>query len=275
MLKYISGSTNEVIILSQEKIRAHLKTAGFYSHKWEVDETKLNLGSKINAIKMQAKEYVLKIDFLGNKNERAENAELFHRLIDSDVIQKIPGKLYYKDCYIECYILSESYGRAAGNFRAIQNEVRIYAPYPFWISEQSYHFNSTGIISSNNKTYPTRYGYRYANGLNASYIINPHFTDSNFKMIIYGPVINPQINIGSNRYLVYIVLEEGEYLEINSRTGTIEKVLPNGERVNAFHNRQKGTKFFKKISPGRQSISFSSKMIFDLFIYEERSEPKW
>ena len=115
MLKYVSGSTNEVIELSQEKIRAHLKTAGFYSHKWEVDETKLKLGSKINAVKMQAKEYILKIDFLGNKNERAENAELFHRLIDSDVIHEMPGKLHYKDCYIECYILSESYGRAAGN----------------------------------------------------------------------------------------------------------------------------------------------------------------
>ena len=52
-------------------------------------------------------------------------------------------------------------------------------------------------------------------------------------MIIYGPVINPQVTIGTNTYLVNIVLEEGEYLQINSRDRTIVKVLRNGEPLPA------------------------------------------
>ena len=38
---------------------------------------------------------------------------------------------------------------------------------------------------------------------------NPHYTEANFEMIIYGPVINPQVTIGTNTYLVNIVLESG------------------------------------------------------------------
>lgn len=132
------------------------------------------------------------------------------------------------------------------------------------------------IISSNdNKRYPGKYPYRYANGMTSNYIINPHFTDSNFQLIIYGPVVNPQVTIGSTPYLVNIVLESGEYLLIDSRSETIAKVINNGERINAFHNRQKGRKFFRKIQPGRQTISWTGKFDFDLIIFEERGEPRW
>ena len=128
---------------------------------------------------------------------------------------------------------------------------------------------------SDNKRYPGSYPYRYANGLSSNYIINPHFTDANFQLIIYGPVVNPQVTIGSTPYLVNIVLEEGEYLIIDSRSETITKVMNKGERINAFHNRQKGRKFFQKIPPGRQLIAWTGKFDFDLIIFEERGEPRW
>lgn len=75
--------------------------------------------------------------------------------------------------------------------------------------------------------------------------------------------------------LVNIVLEQGERLEIDSRTRTVTKISKNGEQVNAFHNREKGKKFFKKIPPGRQKVVWSGKFDWDLVIYEERSEPRW
>ena len=137
----------------------------------------------------------------------------------------------------------------------------VVAENPIWVGEDNYTFHSYGISSDNNKRYPGRYPYRYANGLTSNYIINPHYTEANFEMIIYGPVINPQVTAGTNTYLVNIVLEEGEYLQINSRDRTIVKVLRNGERANAYHYRQKG--------------QWTGKFNFDLTVYEERSEPKW
>lgn len=94
-------------------------------------------------------------------------------------------------------------------------------------------------------------------------------------LVIYGPVVNPQVIIGDKSYLVNIVLEQGERLEIDSRTRTVTKISKNGEQVNAFHNREKGKKFFKKIPPGRQKVVWSGKFDWDLVIYEERSEPRW
>lgn len=111
--------------------------------------------------------------------------------------------------------------------------------------------------------------------MNNTYIQNPHFTDVNFTLVIYGPVANPQVIIGDKSYLVNIVLEQGERLEIDSRTRTVTKVSKNGEKVNAFHNREKGKTFFKKIPPGRQKVVWSGKFDWDLTIYEERSEPRW
>ena len=75
--------------------------------------------------------------------------------------------------------------------------------------------------------------------------------------------------------MVNIVLESGERLEIDSRTETITKVMAFGEKVNAFHNREKGKTFFVRIPPGRQNVSWTGKFGWDLTIYEERSEPKW
>ena len=111
--------------------------------------------------------------------------------------------------------------------------------------------------------------------MNNTYIQNPHFTDANFTLVIYGPVTNPQVTIGGNSYLVNIVLEQGERLEVDSRTRTVTKISKNGEHINAFHNREKGKTFFRKIPPGRQTVVWTGKFDWDLILYEERSEPRW
>ena len=90
--------------------------------------------------------------------------------------------------------------------------------------------------------------------MNNTHVQNPHFTDANFTLVIYGPVANPQVIIGDKSYLVNIVLEQGERLEIDSRTRTVIKIAKNGERVNAFHNREKGKTFFQE-DPARTTKS--------------------
>ncbi len=194
---------------------------------------------------------------------------------DRDIMEKTPGKIWVGDYYLECYITNLEPDDYDDLFYTTDIDITIEAFYPFWINKKTYAFHSNKVTSSDNKNYPGRYPYRYANGLEGNYIINPHFTDSNFQMIIYGAVVNPQITIGNNTYLVNIILEEGEYLEIDSRKKTVTKIKNNGEKVNAYHNRQKGIEFFKKINPGRQEVIGTGKFDFDLIIFEERSEPKW
>lgn len=274
MLKYKSGSTGEEIELSSGNIRAHIKTAGLYDYEWEVNETTAKLGSIVRGFGKKAKKYDIILDFKGNKSERAAAAEAFHRITETDVINQTIGRLTLNGYYIECYIIASKFENS-GMPRTVRKQASAYAPYQFWIAENAYTFHSYGVSSSNNKRYTGRYPYRYANGMSNTYIQNPHFTDANFSLVIYGPVTNPMVSIGGQNYLVNIVLEAGERLEIDSRTETVTKIMANGEAVNAFHNREKGKAFFRKILPGRQQVTWTGKFDWDLTIYEERSEPKW
>lgn len=72
-----------------------------------------------------------------------------------------------------------------------------------------------------------------------------------------------------------VVLEDGEYLEIDSVAGTIFKVMATGIRVNCFHNRGLVDSVFRPIQSGRQTIDWSGKFDFDIILYEERSQPRW
>ena len=177
--------------------------------------------------------------------------------------------------YLNCYVTASEKSEWEPEAGYIDVSLTLAVEYPMWVGENPYTFHSFGISSTNNKRYPRRYPYRYANGMNSTYIINPHFANSNFELIIYGPVVNPMVTIGGVSYLVNAILEEGEYLVIDSRSRTIIKVKKNGEQENLYHNRQKGRNFFRKVAPGRQPISWTGKFNFDLIICEERGEPKW
>lgn len=198
-----------------------------------------------------------------------------NEISDTDIIEQKPGKLWVGDYYLECYITELDPKDYDDIFYTVDVDATIEAFTPYWINKSTHTFHSYGITSNYNKRYPGRYPYRYANGLTNNYIVNPNYTPSNFQMIIYGPVVNPQITVGVNTYLVNIVLEEGEYLLIDSRNKTITKFLKNGEKVNAYHNRQKGKEFFEKIRTGRQMVQWTGKFNFDITVIEERSIPKW
>lgn len=198
-----------------------------------------------------------------------------NEITDTDIIEQKPGKLWVGDYYLECYITELDPKDYDDIFYAVDVDATIEAFTPYWVNKSTHTFHSYGITSNYNKRYPGRYPYRYANGLTSNYLINPNYTPSNFQMIIYGPVVNPQVTVGNNTYLVNIVLEEGEYLLIDSRNKTITKFLKNGEKVNAYHNRKKGKEFFEKIRTGRQMVQWTGKFDFDIIIIEERSAPKW
>ena len=153
----------------------------------------------------------------------------------------------------------------------------MYCPRPIWTKENPYTFHSYGVSSSDNKRYPGRYPHRYANGMNNTYIQNHHFTDANFTLVIYGPVVNPQVIIGDKSYLVNIVFGAGRTVgdrqPHEDRYKNIKKPVSKSTR---FITGKNGKKFFKK-DPTRngKKVAWSGKFDWDLVIYEERSEPRW
>ena len=61
MLKYLSGSSQEEIVLSDKKIRAKIRTSGLYDSEWEVEDTKQAQGRKVEELESrwtETKKYV-------------------------------------------------------------------------------------------------------------------------------------------------------------------------------------------------------------------------
>lgn len=276
-MQNIFYENSEGIKLNLLRSPYRLQTADFFNYSWEYSSITGQMnGGKITKFKQGIKSKQATLGIMGrNEEEYYAAVDGFYETVERDVINLTPGKLWIGDYYLECYIFSSQKESWEDGIEVLDNTINIVTEYPFWISKNIYTFHSYGTSSSNNKRYVSRYPYRYANGMNNTYIINPHFTDSNFTLIVYGPVVNPKVSIGGQSYLVNIVLEAGEYLEIDSRAGTVVKVTINGERVDAFHNREKKRTFFKKIQTGRQNVVWTGKFDFDLILYEERSEPKW
>lgn len=54
MLKYLSGSSQEEIVLSDKKIRAKIRTSGLYDSEWEVEDTKQAQGRKVEEFRRDA-----------------------------------------------------------------------------------------------------------------------------------------------------------------------------------------------------------------------------
>lgn len=212
----------------------------------------------------------------GSEREYHEAINNFYEIVELDVLNMTPGRLYFGTQYMNCYIAASEKTEWESGVEQLDIVLQIVTDHPEWIQEVEYKFKAAEAVSTDNKRYTNKYSYRYANGLTSLYIQNEHFHDANFLMRVYGPCVNPMVVIDGLPYLVYIVLEEKEYLEINSREGTIIKTMAAGQKVNCFHNRAKGEdSVFHKISSGRKPVSWPGKFDFDLILYQERGEPRW
>lgn len=231
-------------------------------------------GNKITGFSKQPAEIPITINILAETKEEYEDAcNYLFEVLEKDILKNVKGKLYYNGQYVSCNLTGSKKKDWCMGVCFQLNYLRLITDKPMWIKETEYNFKTADITSTNNKRYGYRYGYRYANGLKDTAIMNEHFDSVHFKLRIYGPCVNPLVNIGGHSYTVHTILEDGEYLEIDSMKRTVIKTMMNGSQVNLFHYR--GKDVFAKILPGRQPISWDGKFDFDIILFEERSEPKW
>lgn len=255
----------------------NIESSTLFNNTWNYDSSETSgYNGTIDKLKkgVQDKSLIVHIASAGLKSGEQAFDEMMD-VFETDVLAKKTGRLYVDDYYLDCFITGTTQKNFVPGIGCMSCELEIAAERFFWIKETTYSFLNQQISSSDNKWYPYQYGYRYANGLTNTPVINDHFADSDFRLTIYGPVVYPQVTIGDHTYLVYTILQDGEYLEIDSRTGTIYKVTNTGEKINEFHNRKKSMDFFKKIPSGRMLVKWPNSFGFDLIIYEERSIPKW
>ena len=272
-LKYVASSGNEYN-LKTDGIRT--KTANYHKWNWGVNGTTLQYGLRVANFRRNPAQYTTQLILSGSYSQRKDLLERLHEDFEKDVRNKTTGRIIWGDYYIDCYITASS-TEPNRNSVWTNNDITIYCPYPFWIKEETKSFTIKEAPEGQtflDYDYDFEYDFFLANPGVEIWHNNFPF-ESEFKMIVYGPVANPRIIINGHPYQFNDTLAATEYAVIDSRNSSITKYTASNQPVNIFDLRDKVNSIFQPIPGGDLTVTWSGLFGFDVTLYEERSEPRW
>lgn len=246
-----------------------------HGRTWKASVTPYKIGERVDDWTKEAYEIPLELTIRGTRAERLAQMDKMHDVFEIDILNNSPGKLWYGEWYCNCFISQAQY--AAGNLPTwISHKVTIYVPSATWWHEEKISIPKK--VDSTKIMYPTMYPFRYPINTAVTKIVNSHYTDSDFKMIAYGPFDAVNITIGDNVYKVNYSVLDGEYLVIDSRKDIDPDrrcyvVSATGQIRNVYNYRDGD--IFKSIPAGGLNINYNQNYGIDIILYNGRSEPKW
>ena len=236
-------------------------------------------GGKINKFTRNVEKKSLNITIFGKSEMIYRKAvDTLADAIDYDVANLTPGKLYVNGSYIECYIKGMKPDEWISGCDMLNVELVIAVEYPFWLKEKEYVFYKTGQISKNNKRYAGRYPHRYPNGQTQGVVYQTHIKPCDFVLTFNGPAVNPSVEINGLVYGVTGLLEESEYVVIDTRNGFVRKYMNNTAKsiyLNMYDVRSRDNDIYEKLPRGTLHITWTGEFRFSLKTIEERSLPRW
>lgn len=283
--KYISSRGNEYDLLTTESM---ITECNAFDYEFSPVTFGKRYGSKIYGFEMEQKVIEMTLYFFG-ENRKTQINELIADF-DYDVMNEVPGTLICNGYSISCYSVSGKDGTVNTNSLLWDSLKRTFVcPYPFWSKETLFELfqdSSTSIDWEDIKDYlpvsadgKADYEFDYMThiGKNGQFT-NTDLIGSEYKIVINGSAVNPQIRIGDLIIQMNITIAEGEFLIIDSRTKTIT-LDKNGTTENAFGYRDVSVDIFKKIPRGTIAVYWDDDTTGDyswtLTLYDERTAPLW
>ena len=272
-IKYVTSTGTEYSIKSSS---LRLRNAAFHAYEWTPEVRERKYGERVTEFRKDPVEYEAEITVQGTLEERRALLDELSSAFDRDIYRLRPGRLYFNEHYIECFARESETSENDGQGQD-SRKITIYAPYPFWIHENTYDFEPTTQAESDWLDYAYGYNYDFTpRQMNARTVKNDGVTDANMKITMYGPCATPYVVINGNQYKINITMQAGEYLEIDTKDRTIIKKEVNGREVNEFNARERTSgSFFQKLTPGKATAIWPGTFGVNIVVYEERSEPAW
>ena len=250
-----------------------LSETSLFDYEWEY-ATKNNM---LKNISKSVKSKDVKIAVSGKTlEEYNKNSAYLYEILDIDLINKMPGKLYIGDYYIPCLFYKNTKDTKYANVKQAILSFSIIPDSENWIRENNVAFTHVDIPDPTGKGYPYGYEYDYTRGKGyVDALDNVNFSSCDFILTIKGYVRNPYIKIGSNIYQVYVTVSLGDLLQINTKEKTIVLIKSNGIKENVFAKRDRINYIFSSIPTGKNQIYWNSPFDFDITLLEKRGVPKW
>ena len=141
-----------------------LKTANFHNFAWKPEVTSRRYGERVSLWGKDVAKYPASIVFRGTHAQRREALDEFHSSVERDVFYNTPGRLTWGGWYIACFVSSSETYPSENDLISTINDLEIYCPHPFWISEQDYSIApiSSHALRPTDKQYNLQYGYTYS-----------------------------------------------------------------------------------------------------------------
>jgi hypothetical protein len=215
----------------------------------------------------------------GDKANQVKNKLL--DLAESDIVARIPGRIYVGDFYITGYITKSAKSNYLINKRLTNIDLTFTTDDPAWYREKTYHVdesatvNAEEMMTAGGTDYNVGYDHDFAAPLSENHIYVDTSGEALFKIRIYGRAEYPTIMIGGNPYSINGVIADGETLLIDGLERKITLTSATGVEINWFYRRGRESDIFKPIKPGAVEVTRNGTFAFDLTVIEKRSEPRW
>lgn len=273
-----TNSRKETIPIGQHR-DLHQMESDLHDYEWDYDPEMLDGPGFYRS----AKERTLRLGmWCEDESTGIRKRNELYRVFEADILDGTPGTITSGEWAIECYVIRSVKGQWHIADHIMEIELTLLCPHPFWTRESLHQFFIDDTpITGDNLDYPRDYPYDYMPMAPTRTLIVDSQSACRFLLIVYGPAYNPAIAIGENLYQVYVALEAGDRLEVDTRTRkTVRVIRRTGEVYDAFSLRLRGAEgsgqyLFELLKPGPHPVMMDNSFGFDLITVEERSEPEW
>lgn len=270
-LKY-KNHMNEVFEFGKDGI--FVDSSDLRDYEWSVEKK----NNRIAALKYTVRKKKLPVTIICPTEEQSTAAKnkLFE-VVEKDVLAMKHGRIILGDYYMKCYVTKSAKSEYLTNNRWTKLTLTLTTDHPYWVKETT---ASYGVVDDSEAEqtyldYAMDHPFDYFCDAAIKPITNTGFVASNFRLVIYGPCIDPSVIIADHIYQVNCTINENERLVIDSSAKKIYLTTEDGTTINKFNDRERTSYIFEKIPPGQNVVSWTGDFAFDLILLEERSEPKW
>lgn len=207
-------------------------------------------------------------------------ADAFRHCADSDMQKGTPGTIYVDGWFQRCFVVASDVDGIGSNFFATKLTMVLLDG--VWRRGTTTAFVPVRA-SDDCEFLDLPHDLPYDLGVTAprQYAINPGYSNSPAKLIVYGPVVNPSVRLAGNLYRVDVTVPDGGYMDIDPLRRTVTVVAADGTTMDAFSKAHRGSGagsgeyIFERVPAGTSEISWDNSFGFDLTLYEEEGEPAW
>jgi len=254
-----------------------IKSANFHNWTFEVEAQEREQGEIPLRFFRRAASYQAMLYIDGPIERRKKIVDDMHTVFERDVRATTPGKLFWRDYYIPCVIISSSTYPDNKNGVTV-NEVDIYSPYPYWTKDVVKTFAKGEDPASQSEFLDYTFDYEYdytPTKETAGTVTNAGTAAAPMQIRFYGYAVNPEITIGGNLYGINTTVLDGEVATLDTLSKTVTITNARGRTRSVFNDRRKTGHEFDYLPIGESAVLWPGTYKVEVTIMQERSEPGW